>query len=638
MGINRIKRGKQMDKKHKRYIPILIILVIFILIAAALLGQYGWMMNLSADTELNILNDDSFQKADAGTDTEQGTECLYLWDSTDENSVVFHEEMPQILHDMKVDYTEIDLSQAELPDLEPFETVVTGFTNYQDRRSVILAVTDWMEAGGSLFIPQVPENGSAYGFMSSRIGVMNMGNVYYEVEGIRITDDFMLKGDADDYAITFSFESALPVELDEECEVHIVTADEREIPVLWETDAKEGHVVVVNLGHYDKSLRGIYSSAYSLLTDSCIWPVINSSSFYLDGFPFPLAQEKNKYITDVYGENMDLYSFYVREWWNDLLSLSGTYDIKYTASILENNDNNVEPPYENKGSSNRYQYFISTLLETDGELGLYGYNQQPLVLKTSSLRSDEDEELPDYEDDLGLNYWNSKSDMADALEEALRFQNSLVDDVTMQVYVPPSDIFSAEGIDAVKDTLTDIRSVAGSYIDSGYAGGQEYEVDEDGMIMTPRVSSGCMIDDAMKLRTLSELNFHYVAAHAMSPADVINPDAGADEGWPAMLESLEEYEKWIESAAPNIRRQTGSETAGAVQRFYYADAEEEETEDGLELHIDNFQDEAWFMIRFNEWTPDVEKTEGGELEQLTGELYLLKAESENVTVVREENR
>lgn len=627
-----------MDRRHKRYIPVIIVLGIFLILTVALLGQYGWMLNLSSDVDLDILDSDSFAEKDMETDGQDGTECLYLWDSTDENSVVFHNEMPQILHDMKVAYTEVDLSKEELPDLEPFEIVITGFTNYQDNRDVILAVTDWMEAGGSLFIPQVPENGSAYEFMSSRIGVANMGTVYYRVEGIRITDDFILKGNTDDYSIAFPFESALPVELDDECEVHMVTADEREVPVLWETDAKKGHVVVVNLGHYEKSLRGIYSSAYSLLSEYCIWPVINSSAFYLDGFPFPLSQEKNRYITDVYGENMDLYSFYVREWWNDLMSLSGRYDVKYTASLLENNDNDVDPPYEEKGSTNRYQYFISVLLELEGELGLYGYNQQPLVLRSSALRTDEEEELPDYEDDLGLNFWNSTSDMEGALKETVRFQKSLTDETVMQVYVPPSDILSEEGLDAVKNSVTDIRSVAGTYIDGGYAQGQEYEVDEDGMIMTPRITSGCLFDDEMKLRALSELNFHYITSHSMSPSDVINPDAGADEGWPALYESLEVYEEWIDSAAPDIRKQTGSETAGAVQRFYYADAEEEETDAGLEIHINNFQDEAWFMIRLNEWKPDLEKTEGGELERLTGDLYLLRADSEDVTVIREESR
>ena len=82
---------------------------------------------------------------------------------------------------------------------------------------------------------------------------------------------------------------------------------------MWETDRREGHVVVVNLGHYEKNCRGIYAAAYSLLSEYCVWPVINSSAFYIDGFPFPLPKEKNSYITKEYGDNMDMYSFFMSE-------------------------------------------------------------------------------------------------------------------------------------------------------------------------------------------------------------------------------------------------------------------------------------------------------------------------------------
>ena len=85
-------------------------------------------------------------------------------------------------------------------------------------------------------MPQVPETGSVYSFMSPRIGVENLGSAYYEVSGIRITDDFMITGEQTEYAIEYPYQSALTVSLGESCEVHMVSADEREVPLLWETD------------------------------------------------------------------------------------------------------------------------------------------------------------------------------------------------------------------------------------------------------------------------------------------------------------------------------------------------------------------------------------------------------------------
>lgn len=637
-----------MNKKQKRYISVIIVLIVFILIAVALLGQYGWMVTRTGGGEsgLSILEDNSFTKLGySGEETqEENPDCLYLWDSTDENSAVFYDQMTQILHDMKVEYTETDLSKEEMPDPDQYQIVITGFTNFQEHSSVILEVVSWMEKGGNLLMPQVPETGSVYSFMSPRIGVENLGSAYYEVSGIRITDDFMITGEQTEYAIEYPYQSALTVSLGESCEVHMVSADGREVPLLWETDRREGHVVVVNLGHYEKNCRGIYAAAYSLLSEYCVWPVINSSAFYIDGFPFPLPKEKNSYITKEYGDNMDMYSFYVREWWNDLISLAEEYGISYTGTIQENNDNDVEAPFESKASSNRYQYFASTLMELDGELGLFGYNQQPLCLETSDIGTreeteedigEETEEL-DYEKDLGLKYWNNKSDMAAGLKEVEEFQKGIIDSETMQVYTPPSNIWSEDGLDAIKDTLPDIAAVAADYFSGGYAKEQEYEVDEDGMIMTPRITSGGEISEDMKLSAFSELNFHYVVSHSISPTDVLNPDAGADLGWPAMVENLNDYEKWQEEAAPDIRRMTGSEMAGAVQRFYYLGSEEIETKDGLEIQLSNFQDEAWLMIRFNEWTPDEESVKGGSLTKLSGNLYLLEAEQDTVTIQRKD--
>ena len=50
----------------------------------------------------------------------------------------------------------------------------------------------------------------------------------------------------------------------------------------------------------------------------------------------------------------------------------------------------------------------------------------------------------------------------------------------------------------------------------------------------------------------------------------------------------------------------------------------------MEISIENFYDEAQFMIRFNEKNPD--KVYGGELTHLTGNLYILRAIEDKVTI------
>ena len=61
--------------------------------------------------------------------------------------------------------------------------------------------------------------------------------------------------------------------------------------------------------------------------------------------------------------------------------------------------------------------------------------------------------------------------------------------------------------------------------------------------------------------------------------------------------------------------------------------EKTNTEKGIELSLENFQDEAWMIMRFNEWEPDIEDgVQGATMEKLSGDLYLLKAEKDHVSI------
>lgn len=48
------------------------------------------------------------------------------------------------------------------------------------------------------------------------------------------------------------------------------------------------------------------------------------------------------------------------------------------------------------------------------------------------------------------------------------------------------------------------------------------------------------------------------------------------------------------------------------------------------MSFGNFQDEAWMLVRFNDWEP--RETKGGELTEVQGNLYLLKVTDDHVTI------
>ena len=359
-----------------------------------------------------------------------------------------------------------------------------------------------------------------------------------------------------------------------------------------------------------------------MLGEVCAWPVINGAAYYLDDFPAPVPSGEGKYIEEDYVLNIG--DFYSQIWWNDISSLSEKYGLRYTGMVIEEYSDQVEGPFVNISGSQRFMYFGNSLLDLGGEIGYHGYNHMPLCLDGFDYEGEYD----------AYETWGSYGDMKESLEELRSFCEGLYPDEEFQVYVPPSNILSEDGRRLLLEDFPEIRAVASLYLGSGAAYEQEYEVAEDGMVETPRVISGYILDDYMRLSAMSELNMHYASSHFQHPDDVLDGDRGASLGWEEMYQRLCEYVEWVDSSAPSIRYLTGSEMAGAVQRFYYVDVDRELTEEGLTLTLSNFQDEAWFLARFNDWEPDVSEgaVSGGAIEHLQGNLYLIKAEEAEVMV------
>ena len=160
---------------------------------------------------------------------------------------------------------------------------------------------------------------------------------------------------------------------------------------------------------------------------------------------------------------------------------------------------------------------------------------------------------------------------------------------------------------------------------------QEFGVAEDGVVEEPRIVSGSMVGDTyMRLAAMNELNMHYVSTHFMHPDDLLDVDRGAEEGWEVYKGGFEDYLKWLSAAAPDLRKQTGTECAGAIQRYSQLTVTTESTPTEWTLTLGNFVDEGWLFFRANEGTPG--RVTGGELTHLTGNLYLLKANADTIHI------
>ena len=544
--------------------------------------------------------------------------CLVLMDSSQEESIQAWTQFRQIFMDMRVGTEVVDLQKQTLPGLEPYETVTVLLKSLEPLKENVLDICSWVKEGGSVLFALTLQKETYVSMIEQKLGIISSGYQNAEVSSIYFEKDFLIGGGRS-YMITDPFDSAWEVQLDETARVYARIGDENGMPLIWERNYGKGKFVIDNFGLTEKAVRGFYAASYSLLTDAGVYPVINGSVFYLDDFPSPVPSGDGTYVRRDY--NTSIAEFYSNVWWPDMMTLAAKHGVKYTGVIIENYEDDTDGEITEQTDVQRFQYFGNMILHQGGELGYHGYNHQPLSLSNV-----------DYGTVLPYKTWTSLDAMEKAVDELIRFGKKMFPATELSVYVPPSNVLSEEGRKLLGEKFPEIRSIASNYFSGEFAYVQEFETAEDGIVEQPRIISGAVIDDYMQMAALSELNMHFVNSHFMHPDDLLDEDRGAALGWEKLKKRLDEYMTWLNESAEELRNLTGSELAGAVQRYGALTVDKEITEKEIRLHLGHLYDEAYLMVRINEGKPG--DVTGGELVNITGNLYLLRAEESEVVIAR----
>lgn len=608
-----------------RWMGLLVVWAVFIAMAAVLLAERAGVQYSAGQHKLGMLAANDAALASSAIFGQKPT-CLVITDSDQAGVEDVKEQFDQILLDMKIAHRDVDIATDgadAIPSLTSFDRVIVLMPSLDGLGTHLTDIMSWVSAGGSLMLGMTPDNSNYLQAIASKLGIESAGYDYATAESIVPSDDFMLGG-GERYEFSDPFDSSLSVSLRETAHVWAKTGDAG-TPLIWSNDCGSGHTVVCNIGIYDKVMRGFYASAISLLGDATAYPVINSAVFYLDDFPSPVPSGDGTYIKRDYG--LSIADFYTKVWWPDLQKLAQKYGIRYTGVMIENYEdavNQTEPARQ--ADTTQFRYFGGMLLQMGGELGFHGYNHQPLALWDTDYGT-----LYDYKT------WKNKETLVASLNELIAFQDEVLPNAHGSVYVPPSNILSVRARKLIGTDVPRIKTIASTYFEDGtdlpYV--QEFGVASDGIVEQPRIVSGGMVDDSyMRLAAVSELNMHYVSTHFMHPDDLLDPDRGAKEGWEVYKGGLTDYLDWLSKSAPDLRRQTGSECSGAIQRFSSVTVSVDTSADAWTLSLGNFHDEAWLMFRANNGEPGV--ATGGEITHLTGDLYLVKATDKTVTIARKE--
>lgn len=600
----------------KIWIPVVALLICGVIV---LMERYGV-------TSEYLMSEQERQQGLVFTEeVEDVSECVILTCEDDAVSDVFEEIITFVLDDMRVAYTVYEVTDERVWEcLDSYQTMVITFEDWSFMEDNLLLIFDWVKAGGRMMNMCTPVPNASFQAVAGKLGIEHGGTEYVGVSGFRVVNDCMIGG-REERIYSYISEGESPLEislgvlLNAESEPLLVSENGK-VPLLWKHSYGDGTFVIFNEVITEKYQRGFVCLAYSELEDVSIYPVINASAFYLDDFPSPVPNGDGEYIKRDYGISVS--SFYSTIWWPKVLAWAETYGIKYTGLIIEQYSDVVEAPFEENEEAAQFTTFGNMLLNAGGELGFHGYNHMPLCIRGV----DDAMQYGDYK------LWSSEEDVKVAMTELTRFSENLFPDSLFAVYVPPSNIMSESGKRALLEACPDINVIASTYLPDadGYAFTQEFDVDEAGVIHTPRITSSLEPDEYQNITALGEMNFHYVQSHFMHPDDLLDEDRGAEKGFEDLSESFEEYLEWTYGSAPKIRNVTGSEMGTAVLQYDNLSVERKRAGNTLYVKLGGFSREAYLLMRINEG--NFISGEGCTCEQVADDLYVVHATQDEITI------
>ncbi len=594
------------------------ILAMAFLAGAILLEKKGQAIE-ARDVMLDILVQDTGRK---GQSIEPRPGILIVFHTADEFETASMQTLADTLDQMRIDFRAVDLSHEALPSLNDVSMLLLCCRSLAPFENDLGRLIAWIEAGGKFGMMMTPEVDASFRILHRKLGISEIGSGYREYESLRYTtgllplwEDKVFDNDLQDFA--------LPVRLEQDCTVHIQSADSTLTPLLWERTVGNGRIAVLNNFLLSgKDSRGFAAQVLFVLEDAVIYPIMNAGMVYVDDFPAPQPEGFNEELLKTYG--YDIQGMFRNRWWPDMKSLTWAYGLRYTGVLIETYNETVTPPFEpEKTDGALVRFYASELTQSGGEIGLHGYNHMPLCPPGFPYQNE------------AYVTWPSTEYMREGILELVRYGKKIIPNAKFLTYVPPSNYLSDEGRAALLAAVPGLRVISGLYLhETGVeALTQEFCEEADGTISVPRISSGFLADGYTGFVIAQELLLHGVFSHFIHPDDILDESRGAKFGWDEMYSQFSGTIESIAKSYPKLRFSTSSEGAAAVQRYDRLDLTREETESSLHVVLSNFYDTAWLAFRTRRTPASIE---GGELFQVSGGLYWIRADEAKITIRWEE--
>lgn len=586
--------------------------MLFVLLLVCSLGlffQYNrsdGFLRLFSNKNQTVLNGQPFAQppAAAGLARERS---LLLYDPLNTESLLLAANVEHTLKSFKQDVL-LQSSRAPLTaSADQFSSIVLTTGSLETVRDLD-ALRALVRQGKTLYLLSAPLADSRLPELQEELGIAAAGGTI-AAPGAKLLTNVLLGGKNFTLDGKYFDNSALQVSLRDDVALQMTALDGT--PLLWTERCGEGNYVIYNgstLG--GKAQRGLLSGVLALGRTNFLYPVIAAKTMCIDDFPAPIPAGNHPKIYDDY--HLSTPEFFRQVWWPDMLALAARYDVKYTGLIIETYNLQQQPPFtpEENGQAIRNNLILygRELLKSGGELGVHGYNHQPLILEATP-------HYPEYTP------WSSQEVMAESLREVRRYVREVYPDYQLKSYVPPSNMLSPQGRAALKEALPDL-AVIGS-IHAGAAESNVYYQDftraADGTLEMPRLSSDYRRHQDEDWAILNGISYLGLFSHFVHPDNLFYPE-NADYHWRDLYEGLDSLLKMIRTTYPWLRSATLSQSAEYFSDYLALDYRLAARADGIDIYAWNFRNDANFILRS---TQQIRSASGCSYQRIDEQAYLI---------------
>ena len=614
--------------------PVAVLLVFAILAFAQQMGYQSRESDGFEDTFISQDDWEALQQEAGAKQWASDRKALLLFDEKDEESLQTADQISFVLNSMGIECARkniaipaerIRIRQKDVTSFMPngCTDLIICFSSLISSGISLKDLVPWVDSGGNVLLAsglEADELSDAQNPEQNWLSLLGIKSLL-SPEGVNVDSMVLLTsllagGQGMEFSDDVILCEAVAAELTPDCEIHIASADDFHRPLLWERDQQAGHVLVCNADLMDgKTNRGVIASCFARMDTALVYPVINASVYCIDDFPSAAPAGFDKNVLNQYGYTIG--DFYSNVWWPSMQKIAEENEIRYSTFLIQCYDDVVKGPFNNTNNQPSATYYAKQLLEMGGEIGLHGYNHQPLVLEGYVFD----------EKNGGYTCWVTVEDMLKAVRAAMEYARTLSEEIEIQAYVAPSNVLSSEAMEAMIRQFEDLRIYAGVYIGTPDQLVQEFSVLAEDVVQVPRLTADMQMESSEWWLQVNELNYHYYEANYIHPDDILDEERSDGGDFSAMLSAYDNMVKW--NRRYGLRTTTITEAAGAVQRFCNLAVSQLTDDSGITIHLDGLIDEAFLMLRTGK-TPGY--ISSGEMTEIDEGCYLIRTGEPDIRV------